>query len=279
MKTTNMLGLSAIVFSLAVVGCGQHGGDAKKPDKVAKKDDDHEHGPGPHGGTIIEFGKGHAEFTVDHRKELATVYILDESVKKAVPITAEKLLLSIKNPQFQADLMAAPMDGDPKGKSSRFVGKHEKLGVEQEFEGTVSGEIEGKPYLGDFKEKAGHDKKQSRRHDDHPKEETRVGKVDDAEENQLFLKPGGIYTAGDIKANGETVASVKYKSFKAAHDLKPKSGDRLCPITLTKANPALTWVISGKKYEFCCLPCVGEYVKLAKEKPSEVKPPEAYIKK
>jgi len=45
-----------------------------------------------------------------------------------------------------------PLDGEPQGKSSRFVGKHERLGKEQEFAGTVSGEIEGKPYAGDFKE-------------------------------------------------------------------------------------------------------------------------------
>ena len=115
-------------------------------------------------GASTPFAKLHAEFTVDHKKQEATVYILDADVKKAEPSQADKLLLSIKNPQFQAELKAVPMDGEPKGKSSRFVGKHEKLGVEQEFEGTVSGEIEGKPYLGDFKEKPedhkhDHDKK------------------------------------------------------------------------------------------------------------------------
>ncbi|MBI3468241.1 MAG: hypothetical protein HY000_35000 [Planctomycetes bacterium] len=46
----------------------------------------------------------------------------------------------------------SPDKGDPQGLSSRFVGKHEKLGKEQEFAGTISGEIDGKPYAGDFKE-------------------------------------------------------------------------------------------------------------------------------
>jgi hypothetical protein len=37
-------------------------------------------------------------------------------------------------------------------RSSRFVGKHEKIGVEQEFAGTIVGEVDGTPYTGDFQE-------------------------------------------------------------------------------------------------------------------------------
>jgi hypothetical protein len=36
-------------------------------------------------------------------------------------------------------------------------------------------------------------------------------------------------------------------------------------------------VIGGKEYQFCCPPCVDEYVRKAKEKPDEVKPPESYV--
>jgi hypothetical protein len=32
------------------------------------------------------------------------------------------------------------------------VGTHDSLGVVQEFSGTISGEIDGTPYSGDFKE-------------------------------------------------------------------------------------------------------------------------------
>ena len=49
-------------------------------------------------------------------------------------------------------LKAEPQKGDPEGKASCFVGTHEKLGVEQEFEGTLTGEADGTPYTGDFKE-------------------------------------------------------------------------------------------------------------------------------
>ncbi len=163
MRIGNAYAVGALLFGLATAGCSKPAatstGGSKTDATAAHKDDDHEHGPGPHGGTVIEFGKYHGEFVVDHAKKQATVYILDGKVKNAVPIAAEKLLLNIKTPQFQADLMAVPQESDPKGKSSRFVATHDNLGKEQEFEGTVSGEVDGKPYLGDFKEEAhkGHD--------------------------------------------------------------------------------------------------------------------------
>lgn len=138
---------------LAILGCAEKK-NAAKPSAKAGKRDDHDHGAGPHGGTIIELGKYHAEFTVDHPSKKATVYILDGSAKKAEPIQASKLLLSIKDPRFQVDMAPMPQEGDPAGKPSRFVATHDGFGKEQEFEGTVSAEIDGTPILGDFKEKA-----------------------------------------------------------------------------------------------------------------------------
>ena len=74
-------------------------------------------------------------------------------------------------------------------------------------------------------------------------------------------------------------ASQKFRGIAPSHDLKPKSGDKICPITLTKANPKFTWVVGGKPYEFCCPPCVEEFVKQAKEQPEEIKDPGDFIKK
>lgn len=146
-----------------VAGCGEQPKTKikSKAKMVAKGGDshDHDHGQGPHAGTILEFGKHHGEFCVDHGKKQVTLYILDDSAKKAVPLAVDKLTLSIKSPQFQTDLVAAPQEGDPKGSASRFVATDDRFGKEQEFEGTISGVIDGKPYLGDFKEEAhpGHD--------------------------------------------------------------------------------------------------------------------------
>lgn len=171
MKLAKFSAFGMLVLSLFLVGCG--GGStssgntnppkgekvdkkADKSDKGGKKDDDddhHDHGEGPHGGTIIDFAGHHAEFTVSHPKKEVTVYILSGNLKKAVPIDSKELLLSIKEPNFQIKLTPSPLEGEAKGKSSRFIGADDRFGKEQEFEGTLSGEIDGKPYSEDFKEK------------------------------------------------------------------------------------------------------------------------------
>lgn len=118
----------------------------------------HEHGAGPHDGTLADWGGGkyHVEFTVDHDKQQTTVYVLGSDEKTPTPIQpAEgKLLLTISDPAVQLDLLPQPMDGETDGKCSRYVGQHEKLGIVKDFAGTISGEVDGTPYAGDFKEEA-----------------------------------------------------------------------------------------------------------------------------
>lgn len=158
---------SGLLLTLAfAIGCGE----AEKPAPTktpaatstpAKDDHGHAHGhdghgAGPHDGTLADWGGGkyHVEFTVDHDKQEATVFILGDDEKTAVPIKASTILLNINAPKFQVDLAAAPLDGEAEGTASRFVGKHENLGKVQEFAGTISGEVDGTPYVGDFKEEA-----------------------------------------------------------------------------------------------------------------------------
>jgi hypothetical protein len=138
---------------LAAVGCGEPAPATKAETKKDDDHDDHDHGPGPHGGTIGEFGgKQHFEFTVDHDKKEATVYILKGDAKTQTPIKAEKLSLTVTSPEpkFTVDLVA--QDKDAAGKASKFMGKHDGFGKHVEFAGTVSGEVDGKPVAGDFKE-------------------------------------------------------------------------------------------------------------------------------
>jgi hypothetical protein len=97
------------------------------------------------------------------------------------------------------------------------------------------------------------------------------------EERAIFLTPAGSYTAADIAVNGDAWPSQKYRGFRAVHDYQPKPGDRLCPITRTKANPACTWVIRGQTYEFCCPPCITEFVRKAKQQPDEIAPANSFI--
>lgn len=102
-------------------------------------------------------------------------------------------------------------------------------------------------------------------------------KVIDAEERDLYLAPGGLYTAADIEANGRVTASEKYPGFRATHDADPRPGDRVCPVTRTKADPRCAWVVGGERYTFCCPPCIDEFVRLAKTDSARVRPPGEYV--
>lgn len=169
-------GVALVATLILAAGCNRPGGD--KPKDVAKsgKDGDAkgekkephgDHGEGPHGGAVGDWGGGkyHFEFTVDHDKKESTVYILGSDEKTPAPINAKdgQLSLSIKGlknmDEYNVVLKADPQKGDPEGKASRFVGKDDKLGVVQEFAGTLSGEADGTPYTGDFKEEPADPKK------------------------------------------------------------------------------------------------------------------------
>jgi hypothetical protein len=285
MTTMKWLAGSVVCAALALAGCDKKNPEPDqlpvKTDIKVKKDDhghnhdDHDHGAGPHGGTIVELGKYHGEFTVDHKKKEATLYIYDGAIKKLVPLTTTKFTLSIAKPKFQVEMKAVPQEGDPTGKSSRFVATHEEFGKEAEYGGTISGEIDGKPYVTDFIEKE-HDHKD---HKDGKDQKDEKGKDDKKEEKKVFLTPGGKYTAADIAANGNVLPSDKFKGIKSNHDIKPAAGDKLCPITKTKANESFQWVINGKTYEVCCPPCLEELVEMAKTNPDQLKEPGEYIKK
>ncbi len=154
--------LIAIGTLAFVAGCGDSqqpvtsgtNGNAQQP---TNHSDDHSHsghGAGPHDGTLADWGGGkyHVEFTVDHNKQEATVFILGDDEKTPSPIKAEEIQLSISDPVMQVTLKAAPQEGDPEGSASRFVGNHESLGVVQEYAGTITGVVDDTPYAGDFKE-------------------------------------------------------------------------------------------------------------------------------
>jgi hypothetical protein len=152
--------LTVAAVLVLVVGCGSSGAKKPKGGPPSGHEEHGEHGEGPHGGAVGDWGGGkyHFEFTVDHDKKEATVYILGSDEITPAPIKAKdgQLTLSIKGlknkDEYTVVLKAEPQKGDPEGKSSRFVGTNEMLGVVQEFAGTLSGEADGTPYTGDFKE-------------------------------------------------------------------------------------------------------------------------------
>jgi hypothetical protein len=144
-----------LVALVIAAGCTDQPAKSDRPKKATKESHPSK---GPHGGALAEWGEEnyHAEFTVDHAKKQVIIYILDGSAKKAEPVAADTLTLTISNvkPPVQVTLKADPQDGDPKGQSSRFRGTHDALGTEMEFEGEIAGTVGGTPFSGEFKEKA-----------------------------------------------------------------------------------------------------------------------------
>lgn len=265
-----------LIAVLALVGCGGTTTPTQvaAPPKPAATKHDHPD-EGPHGGALAEWGADeyHVEFVVDRKTQEATAYVLDgASAKKAAPIDAKELTLTLKlSPPVTVILAAKPQEGDLTGKASRFVGKHAALGGEKEVDGTISGKVGGKPYSGDFQEEKHTDHKDQKKSSRAPGPSQR--------EIDLFLKPGGIYTAADISKNGNVVPSVKFQDavWEHAEDLKP--GDKVCPVTVNKADEKCAWWVNGKEYEFCCAPCLEKFVKWAKESPEKIKDPEEYRKR
>jgi uncharacterized protein len=99
------------------------------------------------------------------------------------------------------------------------------------------------------------------------------------DEHVLFLTAKGKYTVADIAANGNTTPSEKYKDFHASHNFDPKPGETICPVTRTAANANCLWIVGGKKYFFCCPPCISEFVRCAKENPEKIQEPQDYLKR
>ena len=167
------LGLGLGALPLALVGCGQPGAPRREPAPAATAADhhdhdadhgqrhaagDHDHGAGPHGGTLADWGGGkyHVEFMVDHDSKEAVVYVLgaDEKTPAPVALADGALLLTIREPAFQVALVARPLAGETAGTSSCYAGTHASLGTVREFAGTISGAVDGTPFAGDFRERA-----------------------------------------------------------------------------------------------------------------------------
>ena len=169
-RYSGAVGAAILAATTMALGCTQApappAAAAAKPAAAKEKDhghshdhgDHHVHGAGPHDGTLADWGGGkyHVEFTVDHDAKEAVVYVLGVDEKTPVPVRlAEgKLLLTIREPSFQVGLVARPLAGETADAASRYAGTHDSLAVVREFAGTISGEVEGTPFAGDFEEHA-----------------------------------------------------------------------------------------------------------------------------
>ncbi len=272
---------AAAVMLAWVVGCGHAtapmaaaptASPANTSPLARTAEREHGHKPGAHGGIIVSFGLDsyHAEAIVEKGGRLRLL-MLGKDESRIQEVDEQTLTAYIKpigdTEAIPAELRAVPQEGDAPGKTSQFVGQLPESVSARAMEVTIPMlRIAGERFrVGFTTETVAHS-------DEMP------ASLPEDVESVLYLSPGGKYTQADIATNGNVTASQKFRGVMAKHDMKPKPGDKVCPITNTKANSRFTWVVDGKPYEFCCPPCVDEFVKLAKEQPDAIKSPETYFK-
>lgn len=239
-------------------------------------EEEHGHLSGAHGGIIASLGRDsyHVE-AVFEKGGVLRLYVLGADESRIQEIEQQSLKAYAKaadaTESHPFEFKSEPQEGDAAGKTSVFVGSLPEGLAGSELNVTVpSIKIAGERFRLGFTSTP-----EVHGDDDMP------AKVSDDAERELYLTAGGVYTDADVKANGNQTASDKFKGFRAKHDMKPKPGDKICPVTMTKANPACTWIVAGKEYEFCCPPCVDEFISWAKdpELAKSILPPEEYVKK
>ncbi len=267
--------IAAVVFPVAnAPAAAPSASPVASPASATPATDEHAHKPGANGGIIVPIGRDsyHAE-AVFEKQGVLRLYMLGKDEGRVQEVERQALTAYVK-PVGGAEAMAFPLEAEPQegdaaNTTSRFKGTLPADLQGQSVEVTIPNiRINGERFrLGFPSVLPGH------------VGESMPSELGSAEARELFLTPGGKYTAADIAANGNQTASQKFRGFVPKHDLKPKVSDKICPITLTKTNPQCTWIVGGKTYEFCCPPCVEEFVKLAKEQPEEVKEPADYVKK
>ena len=251
---------------------------APAPLAVASSGNGHQDTP-QHGGQIVSAGDNHLEAVVGPSGSV-TLYVMGITGTIPFPLAQKTLWGKASAPGAGLSpvmLHAAPLAGEPKGQSSVFAGEVPAGLAGKPFHLTVSVPLSGQeqPIAFDLGPNGGASLAAAPVHD------TSAVRVVAAPitpaERDLFLKPGGAYTAADIAANGSTTPDQKFQGLMANHHLNPKKGTYTCPITKTQANSKFSWIVGGKKYLFCCPPCVTEFVKQAKADPKSIKMPTAYI--
>lgn len=230
--------------------------------------EEHGHQAGDHGGIIVPVGRDHfhaeALFTPEGELKL---YVLGNDEAQVVDVESQTLEAYLRQPgdanSKSMKLEPTPQPGDAEGRTSVFTGTlPDDLAPETVLVVVPNISINEQRYRFSFT----------------TTDPLMPQKITDEAERDLYLTAGGLYTETDIAANGSTTPSDKYSSFRSMHDSHPESGDFICPVTGTKANPACTWIVNGHEYQFCCPPCIDEFVTRAKEQPGQVKSPEEYVK-
>lgn len=130
MRFSQTFQLSVCSLALALfVGCSSKEEtrtfDAKDADASKEAEHDHGHDHGPNGGHLLEVGEEqyHLEVVFDDKGRTLTAFVLGPDAKTPFPIEGESIDfdMEVGEKEHEIPLAAKPLDGEPKGKSSRFV--------------------------------------------------------------------------------------------------------------------------------------------------------------
>ncbi len=265
--TRKLLGVLALPVGVILLLLGVHFANLFR--QGSPEDADHEHEPPPHGGLVVRVGDGDQHYHLEMvRKQggFLMLYTLGEDAKKAVAVATQMPQAQMKQLGSESgvslEYMPFPRTGDGAGKTSRFLAK-------------LPRELRGSPLTVSIASVVFDASRLPVEFSLPPERGSTPGDF----EKKLFLTAAGKYTDEDIQANGQQTAEERFPAFKPHHDVKPRPGEKVCPITRIKATATCSWVVAGHNYEFCCPPCIEQFVKAAKECPGMIQNPEEYVQK
>lgn len=249
-------------------------GDEKSTGTAGRGDNttgEHKHQQGAHGGIMVSLGQDsyHVEAVLGSDSKVR-LYMLGRDETRVIDVPAGTLRGFV---QLEGDVQAdsiefqpEPQPGDVDGRTSCFTASLPDRMLGRDLMITIPNiAIDGERFRLSFQTHSA----------DHSDAEM-PSKATNDEEEALYTRPGGVYTAADIDANGNQTPGQKYRGIRSKHDRNPKPGDRICPVTKTKANPQFEWTVGGKKYTFCCPPCIDEFVRNAKDSTTPLPDPDSF---
>lgn len=237
----------------------------------------HERTPHAHqnarGGVVQSVGNHHVELLREQGGKIH-LFLLGEDERELRPASAAKITAYVRpdgaTESLPLELSAAPQPGEPAGFASAFTGTLPPAMRSSHAVLSCTLPLSDRVYRVHFSLEPAE-----------PHEETPAmpAALPSDVQSTLYRNPAGGYSRADIEANGLAAPQEKYRSMTPRHNPRPARGERVCPITQTKADARFSWIIGGKRYLFCCPPCIDEFVQRARTEPGAIRQPEAYVKR